>query len=100
MNNKQINNYLDGGEIGSHELRDGLVLVLQFLADLGVLEAAPDPVPVLGVLDPLLQPVGVVPEPVLLVPPPRDGLPGALVCHNEGEDGEAEEDDDESRHLL
>ena len=98
MNNKQTNNYLDGGEVGRYELREGLVLVLQFLTDLRILKAAPDLVPVLGVLDPFLQPVGVIPKPVLLVPSPGDGLPGALIGDDEGEDGEAEEDEDEDEH--
>jgi hypothetical protein len=90
--------YLERGEVGFEELGPIPVLVLQFLADLGVLEAAPDPVPVLAVLHPLLQPVGVVAEPVLLVPSAGDGLAGALVGDDEGEDGEAEEDDDEDEH--
>ena len=63
--------------------------------DLAVLDAAPDLGPIPVVLDPPLQPGGVVPEAVLLVPPAGDDPPGAAVGDDEGEDGECEEEHDE-----
>jgi hypothetical protein len=57
--------------------------------------AAPDLGPIPRVLDPLLQPGGVVPEAVLLVPPAEDDPPDAAVGDDEGEDGECEEEHDE-----
>lgn len=90
--------YLNGGEVVVEELIEGLVLLQQTLADLAVLEAALDLGPVFAVVDPLLKPVGVVPETVLLETLAGDGLTGALVRDDEGEDGEAEEKDDEEEH--
>ena len=43
------------------------ILVLETRADIAVNETALDLVPVLGAVNPLLQPLRVVPEPVLLV---------------------------------
>lgn len=82
------------------ELLDGVAKVLdrEIGADLGIDEAAPDLVPVLGAGDPVLQPVGVVAEAVLLVAPSGEDLAGALVGDDEGEDGEAEEEEDEEEH--
>lgn len=74
------------------------ILVGVSLADLAVDQAALDLVPVLGAVDPLLQPVRVIPELVLLVPFTGQGLPGALVGDHEGEDGEGEEEEDEEEH--
>ena len=62
------------------------------------MQAALDPVPRLSVVDPFLQPVGVIPEPVLLVPSTRKGFTGTLVGDNEGEDGEGEDEDNEEEH--
>lgn len=87
--------HLDRGEVAVDELGDRLLLRPKLLTDLAVLEAAPDLGPILGVLDPPLQPGGVLPEAVLLVPPSGDGPPGAAVGDDEGEDGEGEEEDDE-----
>ncbi|ONK69678.1 uncharacterized protein A4U43_C05F25580 [Asparagus officinalis] len=75
-----------------------VAIPLKPLANLAINQTAPDLPPILGALDPLLQPVGVVPEPVLLVASPGDNLAGSLVGDDEGEDGEAEEEDDEEEH--
>ena len=87
--------YLDRGEVAVDELGDRLLPGHELLADLAVLEAAADLGPVLRVLDPPLQPGGVIPEAVLLVPPAGDDPPGALFGDDEGEDGEGEEEQDE-----
>ena len=87
--------YLDRGEVAVDELGDRLLPGHELLADLAVLEAAADLGPVLRVLDPPLQPGGVVPEAVLLVPPAGDDPPGAAVGDDEGEYGEGEEEQDE-----
>ena len=87
--------YLDRGEVAVDELGDSLLPGRELLADLAVLEAAADLGPVLRVLDPPLQPGGVVPEAVLLVPPAGDDPPGAAVGDDEGEYGEGEEEQDE-----
>nr|GMC63348.1 WAT1-related protein [Ipomoea batatas] len=52
-------------------------LINQTLADLTVLDAAPNPPPVS--IDSLLKPIGVISKPILLVASPGDGLAGALV---------------------
>lgn len=44
--------------------------------------------PILPIAHPLLQPVRVVPQPILLVSLPRYRLADALVRHDQGEDGE------------
>ena len=62
------------------------------------MQAAFDLVPVLGVVDPLLEPVGVVSEAVLLVAAVGDDLSGTLVGDGEGEDGEDSEEEDEEEH--
>ncbi|OAY76094.1 WAT1-related protein [Ananas comosus] len=90
--------YLNRGEIVPDELIEGLVALLEPLANLRVLQAAPDLGPVLGVVDALLEPVGVVAEAVLLEPAVGDGLAGALVGDEEGEEGEGEEEEDEEEH--
>lgn len=90
--------YLDWREVVVDELIERLIPLLQPLAHLAFLQAAPDLTPVSVVVDALLEPVGVVPEAVLLVSPARDDLAGAGVGDDEGEDGEAEEEDDEEEH--
>jgi hypothetical protein len=74
------------------------VLVSEVGADLAVVQAALDLVPVLVVVDPLLEPVGVVSEAVLLVAAAGDDLSGALVGDGEGEDSEDGEEEDEEEH--
>lgn len=45
-----------------------------------------------------MQPIRVVPQPVLLVPPPRNDFSGALISDNKREDGETKDNDDEKEH--
>lgn len=86
------------GEVIVDELIPRLVLVLQALARLALHQAAPDAPPVLGGLHPPLEPVGVVTEAVLREPAAGDGVAGALVGDDEGEEGEADKEDDEEEH--
>lgn len=74
------------------------VLALEPAADLAIHQAALNLAPVIGVVHPLLQPIGVIPKSVLLVTPAGEGLAGALVGDDEGEDREAKEEDDEEEH--
>jgi hypothetical protein len=78
--------HLDRGEIVVDELAEHLLPGPELLADLAILQAAPDFGPILGVLHPPLQPGGVVPEAVLPVPPAGDAAVG---------EDESEEEDNE-----
>lgn len=71
---------------------------MKLSADFPRLQATPDPVPRLSVVNPLLQPVRVIPKPILLIPSIRHNFASALVGDNEGEDGEGEEKNDEDEH--
>jgi hypothetical protein len=90
--------YLERGERGIVEGGFGFVLGVQSAADFGIGDAALDLGPVGGVVDALLEPVGVVAELVLLVAFARDRIPRAGVGDHEREDGEAEEEHDEEEH--
>lgn len=92
--------YLKRRQVLLIQLRDGIVeiLVPKRRADLAINKATLDLIPVLGAVDPLLQPVRIVPKPVLLVPFLGKHFAGAFVGDGEGEDGESEQDDDEEEH--
>ncbi|KAM0988016.1 hypothetical protein ACFX13_012245 [Malus domestica] len=51
-----------------------------------------------GAVNPFLEPLRLVPEPVLLVPFPGKYFSGAFVGDSEGEDGDCEDDHDEEEH--
>lgn len=68
----------------------------QPLANLAIHQTAPDLGPV--VVDPFLQPIGVIPKPVFLVTFTGNRLAGALVGHNKRENREAEEQQDQQEH--
>lgn len=68
----------------------GVIRRPQFLADIAVCQATLDLAPVLTVIDPLLQPIRVIPQSILLVSSPRNNLSNALVGDDECEDCEAE----------
>lgn len=74
------------------------VLVGKTGADLAVDETALNLVPILCFVDPVLQPIGVVAKPVLLITPVGDNLASAFVGNNKSEDSEGEEEDDEDEH--
>lgn len=76
------------------------ILLMKFRADLAINKTALDLVPVLVVVNPLLQPIGVISKPILLVTLAGESFPGALVGDDEGEDREGEEDDDEEEHCA
>lgn len=82
------------------ELFDGIAgeFVAEVGADFAVDQAAPDSVPVFVVVDPILEPVGVIAEAVLFVASVGEGFAGAFVGDGEGEDGEDEEEEDEEEH--
>lgn len=82
------------------ELVDGVIkiLLVKIGADLAINETALDFFPVLAVVNPILEPIGVIAELVLLVALAGDGVAGAFVGDDEGEDSEGEEDDDEKEH--
>ena len=98
--NGGIPQYLKRRQILSVELLDSVVskLVFEFGAKFPRLEATPNPVPRVGVVHSLLQPVGVIPEPVLLIPSIGKGLTSTFVGDNEGEDGERKGEKDEQEH--
>lgn len=70
----------------------------EVLANLGILKAALDLLPVARFVNLLLQPVRIVPQPVFFESPIRQHLPGALVGHNEGKDRDGEDEDYEQKH--
>ena len=93
--------YLDGREVSLVEFRGvsahGAVgRPAAAHARLG--EAALDAPPRLRLGDPRLQPAGVVPEAVLLVPAAGHGASRATVGDHECEHGEREDGDDEQEH--
>lgn len=92
--------YLKRGEVLGIELLDRVVdiLVSEIGTDLAVLQATLNLVPVLGVVDPVLKPVGVISELVLLVAAVGEDLSGALVGDGEGEDGEDGEEENKEEH--
>lgn len=92
--------YLNRGQVLLRELRNRSInpLINQTLAHLTIRQATLDLSPILGAIDPLLQPMRVIPEVVLLIPFPGHHFPGALVGDHESEDGEEEEDEDEEEH--
>lgn len=92
--------YLNGRQLLRIKLLNSFanLVLAQALTHLAILQTALDPVPVLGVVNPLLQPIGVIPEPILLIPLPRQNLSGTLVSDHKGEDGEAEEKHDQEKH--
>lgn len=98
--NKKNPEYLKRGEVLGIELLDRVVdiLVSEIGTDLAVLQATLNLVPVLGVVDPVLKPVGVISELVLLVAAVGEDLSGALVGDGEGEDGEDGEEENKEEH--
>lgn len=72
--------------------------LVEFGTDLAVHQAASDSVPIFVVVDAILEPVGVITEPVLLVASVGKNFSGAFVGDGEGEDGEDEEENDEEEH--
>ena len=62
------------------------------------MQAVLKPIPHLGVVDHLLQPVRVTLEPVLLVRFTRDGITRTFIGDSEGEDGVGKDEDDEEGH--
>lgn len=69
-----------------------------FGAGVGSENAAPDLLPVGGVLHPVPQPLRVVLQPILLVYSPGNWFPTSLSGDGEAEDGEGEEGGDEEKH--
>lgn len=61
------------------------------LADLGILNTTLDPLPVAGIVNVLLQLLGIVPQAVFFVSPIRHHLPRPLVGHHEGKDCDADQ---------
>lgn len=102
-NSNKINTqivYLNGRQVFLVELLHGITgeSLVEFTADLAVDQAALDSVPVFAAVHAILEPVGVIAEPVLLVASVGQDLTGAFVGDGEDEDGEDEEEDDEDEH--
>jgi len=74
------------------------IFVRKSRTNFAVNQTTPDLFPVLGAINSLLQPVGVVPQPVLLVSSARDDFSGTLVGDDESEDSEAKQYDDQEKH--
>ena len=83
----------------SMELLNGVVhiLVSKTCTNLTILQATLNIVPILGIGNPLLQPIGVITKPILLIPTIRQGLPSSLVG-NSDKDGKHEEKNYEDEH--
>lgn len=62
------------------------------------MQATTDPVPRLSVINLLLQPIRVIPKPILFIPSIRNNFTSALVGNDESENGEGEEKNDEDKH--
>lgn len=73
-------------------------MIGEALADLGILKAALDLLPVAGFVNLLLQPVRIVSQPVFFKSPVGHRLPRALVGHNKGKDRDGEDEDYEQKH--
>uniref|UniRef100_A0A7C9ERC8 Uncharacterized protein n=1 Tax=Opuntia streptacantha TaxID=393608 RepID=A0A7C9ERC8_OPUST len=84
--------------LGEELLGGNFVILNEILAEFTVHQTAVNPIPIPTVGDTFLKPVGVVPELVLLVSSITQGFAGSFVGDDEGEDGEAEEYDDEYEH--
>ena len=84
----------------SMELLNGVVhiLVSKTCTNLTILQATLNIVPILGIGNPLLQPIGVITKPILLIPTTRQGLPSTLVGNSKGKDGKHEEKNYEEEH--
>lgn len=89
---------LNGREVPLIKVGLGTVGLPEFLTDIAIGQTGLDLIPVLCAVDPLLQPVGVVSQPILLVPFFRKDLSGPLVGDDKGEDGEAKKEDYEEEH--
>lgn len=70
----------------------------QTLTNLTILQTTPDLIPITITINPLLQPIRIIPQAVLLIPPAGNRLAGAGICDHKGENGETEEDHDEDEH--
>lgn len=84
----------------SIELLNGVVhiLVSKTATNLTIMQATLNLVPILGIANPLLQPIGVITEPVLLIPTIGHGLPSTLVGNSKDKDGKDEEKNYEEEH--
>ena len=98
--NRYIYIYLKGREMFLIKLVNRSInpRIDQTLTNLTILQATPDLIPILITINPLLQPIRIIPQPVLLIPPAGNSLAGAGICHHKGENGETEEDHDEDEH--
>lgn len=90
--------YLNRGQVRIKEIRLRQILILQTLANFAVLQATPDLPPVLVAADPLLQPVRIISQSVLLIPPPRNNFTNTLIGNNKSKDGEAENQHNQNKH--
>lgn len=99
---KGIDIYLNGGKLLLRKLLLSDIItypiINQALTNLPINQTTPYLVPVLSTTHPLLQPVRVIPELVLLIPFARHHLPGPLVGDREREYGKAEQEHDEEEH--
>lgn len=75
------------------------ILISETRTNLAVGQATLNLIPILSIANPLLQPIGVITEPILLIPTTRHDLPCALVGDSEGEDGENREKKNEEEHY-
>ena len=84
----------------SIELLNGVVHILfnKTGTNLTILQATVNIVPILGIGNLLLQPIGVITKPILLIPMIRQGLPSTLVGNSKDKDGKHEEKNYEEEH--
>jgi len=66
-------------------------IIDQTLTNLTIHQATFNLIPILSTGHPFLQPMRVIPKPVLLIPFPGQSLTGTLVCDDKSEDGDEEE---------
>ena len=79
-----------------HSIPD--ILIFKTGADFSINKATLNFVPVLGTVNPFLQPVRVITKPILLITTIREDFSGTFVCDSEGKNGESEEYNDEEEH--
>lgn len=76
----------------------GRAIVEKRLADLTILQTTLNLVPIIDTINAVLQPIGVIPKAVLLIPLTRQGLASTFVGDNKGKDGEAKEEENKEEH--
>ncbi|KAJ0788825.1 hypothetical protein HanPI659440_Chr05g0196401 [Helianthus annuus] len=70
-------------------------VINQALTHLTILQTAPNLIPILLTTHTVLQPPGIISQPVLLITSTGNHLTGAFIRHNERKNGETEEQNDE-----